>query len=143
MSDWISVIDDLPPKDEDVLICTEDSEGDRDVFKGFYDGEWWTQWVCGCQRIKDINLPHRVVAWMHCPKTYHGHHAFNMGDEVLEHNTGKRGVILRQTGLFHDVLFTDGHPTGVQEQYLEWTGRHFEEVRDLLQAIREGEKQDE
>lgn len=143
MNEWISVEDSLPPNDEDVLICTEDNEGERETFKGFYDEEWWTQWVCGCKRIKDIDLHHKVVAWMHCPKPYTGNHAFNVGDEVLEVSTGKRGILLRMFGIFYDVMFADGHPTGIQRWSIKWTGRHFDEVEKLLQAIREGEDQDE
>ena len=71
-SEWIPADLALPAdNEEDVLICVEDDEGSREVYKGFFeDNEWWSQWCCGCKRLSEEKLPHKVVAWMPPPKVY-------------------------------------------------------------------------
>ena len=71
---WIPVserLPDLPQGEDEVLITLEDEDGDRDVYKGFYeDGLWWTQMYCGCNKISIANPRSRVVAWMPLPEPY-------------------------------------------------------------------------
>ena len=71
---WVPVserLPDLPQGKDEVLITIEDEDGDRDVYKGFYeDGLWWTQMYCGCNKIGIANPQSRVVAWMPLPEPY-------------------------------------------------------------------------
>jgi hypothetical protein len=71
---WIPAserLPELPQGKDEVLVTLEDEDGDKDVYKGFYeDGLWWTQMYCGCNNINIINPQAKVIAWMPLPEPY-------------------------------------------------------------------------
>ena len=98
MEEWISIKEKPHPEnlDEDYLICTEDEEGTRDIYKGFFsDGEWWTQWLCGCKKISEEKLPHKVVAWKPLPENY--------TDDILSSRTDlKKSALKKEAEIMDD-----------------------------------------
>lgn len=74
--EWIPTSERLPnvsQEEDEMLITLEDKDGERDVYKGFYeDGLWWVQMYCGDHKINLNNPQSKVVAWMPLLESYKG-----------------------------------------------------------------------
>ena len=84
MNEWISVKDRLPDEEQEVLLCTRETEtygrhnekkrSYREVYIGYFDGTYWlTNYCYGCEYIfrmeeKYPNETIEVTHWMPLPE---------------------------------------------------------------------------
>ena len=85
MSEWISVKDKLPEDDQEVILCTRETETYgkhrekkkiyKNIYIGYFDGyEWLTSYCHGCEYIFRMNEKYpnetiEVTHWMPLPST--------------------------------------------------------------------------
>ena len=83
MSEWISVKDRLPEDDQEVILCTRETETYgkhrekkkiyKNIYIGYFDGyEWLTSYCHGCEYIFRMNEKYpnetiEVTHWMPLP----------------------------------------------------------------------------
>lgn len=60
----------------------------------------------------------------------------NVGDEVIDRE-GKRGVVTEINENFESVLYANGHSYGVYGGRLRKTGRHFDQISEVLEQMKE------
>ena len=88
MMQWISVKDLLPETDDEVILCTRETETYgrhrekkkiyRNIYMGYFDGEeWLTSYCHGCEYIFRMNEKYpnetiEVTHWMPIPKPPEG-----------------------------------------------------------------------
>ena len=83
VQEWISVKDELPEPEQDVILCTREIETYgkhhekkkiyRNIYMGYFDGdEWLTSYCHGCEYIFRMNEKYpnetiEVTHWMQMP----------------------------------------------------------------------------
>ena len=88
VQEWISVKDRLPESEQDVILCTRETETYgkhhekkkiyRNIYMGYFDGnEWLTSYCYGCEYIFRMNEKYpnetiEVTHWMPIPKPPEG-----------------------------------------------------------------------
>lgn len=63
---WISVEDELPPKEKNVLIW---SSGSKEVMIGYYIGRNWQRKTNDFYSYVDDGYWHNITHWMHLPQS--------------------------------------------------------------------------
>lgn len=84
MTEWISVKDKMPEPEQEVILCTRETETYgrhhekkkiyRNIYAGYFDGyEWLTNYCYGCEYIFRMNEKYpnetiEVTHWMPLPE---------------------------------------------------------------------------